>query len=329
MNDNRFSALSRMLTAAGPDRLRKNFKELASTNRREAIRLLEDEKLTFPPLFTVMPVIHAFGLTAALSPRNRTSMHICARKLGRYGPLAAQTETADDLTLRETLSWMFGTGRSYEAAGADRDEYEAVIDYTAALLIIDFEDTSILPEVADLIFRRHKSGRLINDLAWSFYQTLDADVLSQVAGKLLSRDARELTLSCKMLGLEAPRAANEQEARNLYGDYVAWLDDNKPYLYATGEHFQQTSRPKPLDVDLEAKYLGKELSPRYRAPTEPLTEREVACLHEYRGYPPEERDMLTEYSHRLRRADARAWDDWMSRQVAEQVIAAKSGYVAI
>jgi hypothetical protein len=31
----------------------------------------------------------------------------------------------------------------------------------------------------------------------------------------------------------------------------------------TGEHFQMTSNPRHLDADKEAKYLGKEISPRY------------------------------------------------------------------
>ena len=107
------------------------------------------------------------------------------------------------------------------------------------------------------------------------------------------------------------------------------LNDNRPYLYVTGEHFQQTSRPKHLSVDQEAKYLGKELAPRYRAPIQPLSAHETTCLHAYRGYPPEEREMLADYSHRLKKSDKRSWDDWIQKQVAEQVIAAESELYAI
>jgi DNA-binding transcriptional ArsR family regulator len=329
MNDNRPGALDRMLASAGSGRLRQNFRELAAANRREALRLLDDEKLTFPPLFTLLPEIYAYKLTDALSPRNYAAVIVCVKKLERYEQFADQAEVQDSEMLYQALTWMFRTGRNYDGMGADRDDYESVIDYVAALLIITFEDTSILPDVANVIFRRQRSGRLIHDLAWCFFQTLDVAALSRVAGNLLSTDPRDVSLSCKMLGLEAPPSTNRQEAKNLHGAYINWLGDNRPYLYATGEHFQQTSRPKPLDVDSEAKYLGKELSPRYRAPVEPLSEREVACLHEYRGFPPEEQEMLTDYSHRLRSANALAWDAWMSKQVAEQVIAARSGVEAI
>ena len=142
---------------------------------------------------------------------------------------------------------------------------------------------------------------------------------------LLSTDHRDVALASKLLCLEIPVQQNRGEQERLNSDYMAWLDENKPYLYVTGEHFQQTSRPRHLNVDPEAKYLGKELSPRYRAPLEALSERELACLHEYRGYPPEEREILTDYSHRLRHADAPAWEEWIQQQVAEQVLAARSG----
>ena len=329
MNDNRSGTLDRMLASAGTGRLRQSFRRLAAVNRREAVRLLDDERLTFPPLFTLLPDIYDYKLTDALSPRNLAAVKICARKLSRVGRSAGRADTADDDALYGALTWMFETGRDYEANGENQDDFEAVIDYAAALLVIDFEETSILPEVANLIFRRHRRGRPVHDLIWCFFQTLDSDALSRVAGNLLSQDSGDVTLSCKMLGLETPEERDRREAKHLHGDYIAWLEENRPYLYATGEHLQQTSRPKHLDVDSEAKYLGKELSPRYRAPVEPLTEREVACLHEYRGFAPEEQEILTDYSHRLRSSDTRAWDDWMSKQVAEQVMAAKSGWEAI
>ena len=328
MNNNKAGALDRVLASSGAQRLRHGFRALAATDRREALRLLDDANLQFPSLFTVLPVIATFGLTDALSRRNFTAVAVCAKKHNLPGMAAARAEVPDSETLYQALAWMFGTGWSYEAPSSVRDDYEAVIDYVAALLIMTFEDMSILRDVARLIFKRHRRGRLIHDLVWCFFQTLDRDALAAVAENLLSQDERDVALAGKLLSLEVP-PRNKAAARVLHGEFLDWLDENRSYMYVTGEHFQQTSRPMHLSVDPEAKYLGRELSPRYHAPLEPLSDREITCLHEYRGFSPEEQELLTEYSHRLRNADPRTWDDWMQKQVAQQVLAAKGGAEAL
>jgi DNA-binding transcriptional ArsR family regulator len=329
MNDNRSSALDRVLQTAGAERLRQGFAALAAANRREALRLLEDEKLRFPAFFTVLPEIQAYKLTDELGSRNFAAVTVCTKKLRPYDTFASQAGYQDGETLREALLWMFGTGKDWDAPAGERASYDAVLDYAAALLVMTFEETSVMKDIAGLIFRRHRRGRLIHDLVWCFFQTLDHDALVRVAGNLLSTDIRDVTLACSLLGLEAPASPGTDDVKSLHSQYVGWLKENRPYLYVTGEHFQQTGRPKHLSVDLEAKYLGKALSPRYRAPVEPLSAHETACLHEYRGFPPEEQELLSDYSHLLRRWDARAWEAWIQKQVAEQVIAAKSGVEAV
>ncbi len=325
MMNNRLSPLDRILLTAGENRLRREFRELASRNRNEALRLLDDDRLQFPVLFTLLPEIQTYKLTGELSPRNFTAVTICVKKIKALEPLTYYAQMQDSESLYRALLWMFKTGKSWDGASGSRDDFDSVIDYATALLVITFEDTSILPDMVDLIFSRNRRGRLIHELVWSFFQTLDHDALILVAGQLLSQDSRDVALACELLCLEVP-SAGKTETKNLHGLYVDWLKDNRPYLYVTGEHFQQTSRPKHLSVDMEAKYLGKELSPRYRAPIEPLTAHEIACLHEYRGFSPEEQELLTDYSHRLRYSDARSWEAWMGKQVAEQVISARSGY---
>jgi hypothetical protein len=329
MNDNRLSTLDRALQAGGAERLRSGFAELAASDRQRALLLLDDEKLRFPALFTVLPEIRDFKLTGALSPRNAAAANLCMRKLKRLVPAAPEADFGDSETLYQALRWMFDTGKGWEAGPMDRNDFEAVFDYVSALLVITFEDTSVLPDIARLIFRRRRQGRLIHDLVWCFFQTLNHDALSWTADQLLSQDAGDAALAVKLLDLELPAQAGRIEIRALHRKTKEWLSDNRPFLYVTGEHFQQSSKPKHLDVDREAKYLGKELSPRYRAPVAPMNERELKCLHEYRGFSQEERELLTEYSHRLRRDDARAWEAWMSKQVAEQVLAARSGVEAV
>jgi len=308
--------------AGGTDRLKRTFNDLARRDRAEALRQINDEKLRFPVLFVLMAEIGANNLYDGLSKRNLTALNICTRKIYNYDIDAAGS--ADDGDRYQTLKWMFATGRGWEGPSEGQDPYDAVIDYTAALLITEYEDKTVLKDVAGLIFRRNRQGHYNHDLIWSFFQSIDRDALTVAAGYLLSDHPGDVELAEKLLGIDAEAALqNRNGVRQAHRQYIEWLNENKPFLYLTGEHFQMTSQPKHLAADREAKYLGKEISPRYRAPVEPLTENEAECLHRYREATPEEQEELSAYSHRLRARDVRLWNEWIQKKPAEQVAAAR------
>jgi hypothetical protein len=311
--------------AGGTHRLKQLFSALARRNQPEALRQINDERLRFPVLFILMPEISAEKMYTGLSQRNLAALNICSRKIYKHEIDAAATVAANSDTYYQTLKWMLETGKDWDGPSDGRDPYDAVIDYTAALLTVTYEDKTVLKDIAGLIFRRNRKGLFMHDLVWSFFQVLDRDALVIIAGYLLSNNPRDVDLAAKLLNMNA-QASNRGEVLKAHRKYIDWLDDNRPYLYLTGEHFQSTSEPKHMDADTEAKYLGKEISPRYRAPVEPLTENEVKCLHKYREAAPEEQALLTSYSHKLRRRDAKMWYEWMQKQTAEQVIAARSTY---
>jgi len=121
---------------------------------------------------------------------------------------------------------------------------------------------------------------------------------------------------------------DRRKLATIYERYISWLEDNRPYLYLTGEHFQMTSRPHHLDVDREAKYLHKAISPRNLTPVEPLTADELDCLSRFRQSPEDEREILASFSQKLRKRDKRSWDEWMHSQTAAQVIAARKDQAA-
>jgi hypothetical protein len=187
------------------------------------------------------------------------------------------------------------------------DAYDAVLDYAAALLTAVLDDKAALPDIADLIFRRNRSGVYIHDLVWAFFQTLETDALRLTALRLKSNDARDAELAGRLLHLELPLFADRRARAEVYDTYIHWLDANGPYLYLTGEHFQMTSRPNHLDVDREAKYLDKPISPRDRTPNGPLTGSELASLDAFRQMPEDERELLAQYSQKLRSDDKRLW----------------------
>jgi hypothetical protein len=314
------SYLENVWRAGGTDRLKRTFGDMARRDRAEALRLINDERLRFPILFVLMAEIGSNNLYDGLSKRNLTALNICTKKI--YNHSIGAAEVADDGDRFQALKWMFSTGRDWEGPSEGRDPYDAVIDYAAALLITEYEDKTVLKDVTDLIFRRNRQGYYIHDLAWSFFQSLDYDALAATAGYLLSDNPRDVELAEKLLGIDADALRDRDGARRAHRQYIGWLNENKPYLYLTGEHFQLTSNPKHLDADREARYLGKEISPRSRAPIEPLTENEAECLHRFREAPPEEQEELSAYSGRLRARDARLWNEWIQKK-PEQAAAAR------
>ena len=323
MDNLKQSQLDRIWSRGGMKQLRQYFNGMAGKNAREALRLINDEDLSFPVLFLLTDDIYALDLYRDMSPRNKTAMRLCAIRTMPAGWFDTSWETSDDGTLRMTLQWMFATGKNWDGPYEGPDAYDAVLDYAAVLLTGTFEDKSALPDIADLIFRRNRKGLYIHDLVWGFFQTLDADALKHVARRLKSADSRDVELAGKLLRLDISAPHDRKKLAALYDLYTRWLDENGPYLYLTGEHFQMTSQPNHLDFDQEAKYLQKTISPRFRTPDVPLTEDEIACLNQYRQAREDEREVLASYSQKLRSRDMRLWDEWIKSQVAQQVIAAR------
>ena len=323
MSRDGLSYLDSVWATGGTPRLKRVFSDLALRDRPKALRLINDDKLRFPVLFILMADIGALNMFDGLNRRNLTAINICSRKIYKYDIEAVTANTLDRDVQFQTLKWMFDTGKDWGGPRDGHDPYDAVIDYTAALLITEYEVKEVLRDVADMIFRRNRQGLYIHDLVWGFFQTLDRDALAIVAGYLLTNNPKDAELAVKLLGIEAPTPMDRGEARKIYRQFLDWLNENKPYLYLTGEQFQMTSIPKHMDANREAKYLGKEISPRYRAPVEPLTEYEIECLRRYREAPPEDQALLADYSHKLRGRDALLWHEWIGKQTAQQVAAAK------
>jgi hypothetical protein len=321
--------------------VRKVFDALAAQDASEALGSLNDMRLGFPIFFILLDDMIRFKMTDSLRTRNRAALYICAQKIRRLQPYVP-TRRPDDETLYGTLRWMLDTGIGWDGPSRQRDDYDSVIDYAAALVIGSYEDTEVLPEVAELIFRRNRQGHFVHDLIWSFFQAMNSDALEHVAGFLNSSYPADVSLAKKLLGIDADKKryrmdsgqdtelSDHMEAqtvssdRSRSGSFLEWLRDNKPYLYLTGEQLQMTSTPKHFDCDMEAKYLGKEISPKRRTPLIPLTEDEAECLNRYRTTNPADQGILAEYSHKLRRRDKREWQAWLSKQIAEQVFSARN-----
>lgn len=326
-NSSQRAYLDRLRQSRGNEALRRQFRSLLRKNRPLALFYINEDRLRFPTLFLLLHTVMDENLDERLSQRNRAALDICARRLkwraapgtpdtlpGQYGP-----ET------RQTLKWMFETGRTWEGPFPEFDAYDAVMDLAAAVLIVNYQDDSILPGVAELIFRRNRKGLYIHDLVWSFFRACDPSSVSLLARRLISREAADAELACELLHLEMPEHPEHPESRRkLYEQYQSWLKENRPYLYFTGEQFQLTSAPKPVKVDKEAKYLQKEISPRSQKPLVSVTDDERERLMGFRTCSWEERNLLCEYSDRLHKQNKAAWENWSRNPPDQQVLAARS-----
>ncbi|MEL4106834.1 hypothetical protein AAFA46_08375 [Oscillospiraceae bacterium WX1] len=327
MRTHNFNYLNKAYQTGGPHLLRRVFNDTVRHDKQEALNQLDDDSLLFPVFFLLLRDVAAHDMSGDLNGRNAIAYGLCADKIKNLpGPRMAP-DAADEDALALTLRWILETGKNEPTDPILRNEFDAVIDYAAALLIIKFDDKTALPLVADLIFRRNRQGLLIHDLVWSFFQTLDTATLLHIADNLLSSNPKDAALAQKLLHVEA--ADPGEDKRALHRRVTDWIRENGPYLYLTGEHLQQITNPVHLRCDREAKYLNKEISPRYRAPLEPLSTAERACLSRYREANDDEQQILTDYSYQLRGRDTRLWDVWLQKETAEQVIAAGERMEAI
>lgn len=313
--------LDRLRLSRGIPALRREFQRMLKRNRPLAIYYMNEGALRFPTLFLLLPAILSEGLAGRLNDRNRAALDLCARTLNwRPGPLPPAPDRKGPET-GAALKWMLETGRSWEGPMPEAGGFDAVLDRAAAVLIVTFHDTSVLPWVAELIFHRNRRGFYIHDLVWSFFQADDPDSVLLLERWAETGEEPDAELACQLLHLEA--AGGAEARRQRCRQYRDWLGENRGFLYFTGEQFQMTSQPKPLGLDREAKYLQKEICPRRRTPLSPVTEEERTQLGGFRTCSREEQKLLCEYSARLCREDRDRWEDWRREPMVRQVMAAQ------
>ncbi|MGH4117329.1 hypothetical protein [Clostridium sp.] len=137
------------------------------------------------------------------------------------------------------------------------DEYDELLDASAALLIKIHKDNSILPSIVDTIFFRNRESLFTHDLIWAFFEARDPYSLMLIANYLHSDDERDIKLACKLLDfVPSIDMTTSRDSKDKYMAFFYWLIENYRFLYFTGESFQRTSNPIPYKIDSDAKYKG-------------------------------------------------------------------------
>ena len=235
MNFKTMSYLDRIRFIKGNDFVKAGFRELCEGNRDLAVSLINDKRLLFVSLFTLLPEIEEFDLYEYLNSRNNTAIKMCKKILKEDILL---TENNEEIT--NALKWIFTTGANDDGLNC---EFDRILDGVAALLTITYNDKTILPIIADVIFKRNRRGAFIHDLVWAFFRAENKDALRSIAGFLRSANKADVELVCKLLNIEPVK----------YASYLSWFNENSPNMVFTGECFNLNSNPQRIIVDSEVK----------------------------------------------------------------------------
>lgn len=321
---NNLSTLDKLRINRNADDFRGIFHEMGEKQRPKVISYINEDGLYFSTLFILMPEIEALALYDQLNLRNAVALKICAQILrdeNMYYHVVNLFYESSSMTYT-VLTWMLKTGSAEDGLN---DEYDEVLDAAASLVIKTYKDNSVLPMVANMIFKRNRKGYLIHDLVWCFFQARTPDCLRLIAEYLRSSNQRDVQLARQLLHFIPDETGDGADLQKQYRNFHTWLQENNPYLYFTGENLQFSSDPKPCRVDLDAKYLCKSISPYDRKPFQPLTESEVLHLQQFHQLNREDEKLLSKYSRRMHDSNLRMWNQWMQYPLDKQIETAKVG----
>ena len=300
----------------GANALKAYFIRTAQADRAAAARLVNAGGLTFATLFLLAPEIGVFAFYGELSPRSRIALTLCAKILPETAPAGSPGELPDnDDEIRPVLRWMVVSGEDDDGLS---DAFDQILDVSAALLTRGCGD--ILPVLVRIIFRRNRRRAYIHDMTFALFGAAEPSVLNHIARYLRSQNKRDVALA--RILLRNASGGQESASPRSYADYRAWMRENRPYLYFTGQGFQSACDPTPSGVDLGAKYLCRRITAA-RQPAEPLTEAESSRIEAFRSLNGPDRLLLANYSHRLHGRSPREWNRWMENTVEQQLKAAR------
>jgi len=313
MNEN-LSYLDRIRINEGNEKCGQAFISFCVGNRYKAVEFINDPYLSFPCLYMLLPAVKSYNLYNSMNYRNKNAVQIINYILKiEKSDLPDNYLSILDNNAYKTLKWMFETGNLEDVT----DElYDNIIDIAVSVLLDTYKDTSILPAVVDIIFKRNAKGRLIHNLVWAAFKLKDPFVIKLIAERLCSQDKNEVEFAASLVNVNSSSGIDN---KILYNSYSEWLKDNDPYLYFTDESFQYKSNPAFCAVDIERKYLNKGIESYEKQPLTSLNENEASHLEVFKSMSDKEKELLSEYSLNMRKKSLSKWQNWMDNTIDVQL----------
>lgn len=305
------------------ENLKSQFLKMLNESPEKAVTLLNSKALRFSTLYMMLPEIAASGVFDKLNPKNQTAVLLCAVIDPELElPAGVQRELPKSELCHSALKWVLLSG--YKDNGLS-GEFDKALDTAACCLIRIYHDSSVLPVIVDLIFKRNRKGQYVGDLVWALFSCKDPKILKLITQYLISSNKQDKELADKLLKNEDVSAFKADSRSGRYAACNSWLKENGPYLYFTDETFQQSCDPTLFRVNLEAKYLCKKAS-RPQKVMQTFSQYYYDRIEAFRRMSEEQQTILARYSNHLYSLDKRQWNRWMSYPIKKQIeIAAKAG----
>jgi hypothetical protein len=322
---NNSSFLDNVRRDRGISELKNFFKQLYRKSSKTSLNFINNEQLQFPTLFILKNEILKSKLFDKLNERNKAALSITNEILmGKHdSPIKKQSHFDYVHLIHSTLKWMLESG--LESDGIN-DEYDRVMDIASAILVRTYKDKTILPLMADTIFKRCKNKRLVHDMVWAFSQAADPQSLMIIGEKLLSSDKEDVEIASKLLNF-IPDLSDKSNGNEKYNAFLLWMEENSHFLKFTGESFQQCSNPNPYKVVCEGKYLCKDICCDTGHALIPPSEKEYKLLEEFKMLDEATKILLSNFSFRLHHKNIYLWSIWINCNLEDQIKIAKVGGV--
>lgn len=296
----------------GISALKAAFHDLINTDIKTAIDLVNDTNIQFPSLFVLQAEIRKVDLFSKLNDRNKAAFEFINNTKN-----SSSEFTARDFKI---LKWILESG--YQEDGLNL-HYEEIIEKAAIILAKVYKDKSCLNLIEEIIFNRHRKGAYIYDLVWAYFETSDHDCLLSLVKRLNSTNHKDLELVHKFLNfIPSINKSNDVNNSKLYHSSLKWLNENRKYLYYTGESSLQTHNPSRYSLSLEKKYLQKPISEKTDRAKQ-YSQEEIQLLNSFRELKEDKKQLLAEYSNILNLRNKNQWNLWIHSPIPKQIEIAK------
>ncbi|MGI6227216.1 MAG: hypothetical protein ACOYJ1_13280 [Peptococcales bacterium] len=361
MDAGKLGLLDNLRFSNGPEGLKNYFRELLRVDRDSALSVINDNDTRFGTLYLLKSELPEKLVQNDLNPLYRKALDLAGSLTGKVSPKIEGRIRKSGEDTAFTLRWIIRTGLPEDGLG---NRYEQLMERAAALLVKSFGDTSVLPELVEMIFERNRRGALLRELVWAFFEARCPESLRLVAKRLESMDKRDVELAKKLLcfipgisdnaptgatGIMTADAAGsmkgnmernmaKETARNISmnaGDGLTgaglhtialnWLEENQQFLYYTGESMHLCSMPQHYRVSWSAKYMCRSVSVDNGQPLLEYQPAEIEILSRFENLPETLQKQLADYSHIFYKRNISQWNAWIRLPVKEQAAAASLG----
>jgi hypothetical protein len=313
---NPLSLLDNVRSGNGSDGLRNFYNDLLKKDREKALELINDQHLKFGTLYHLRYECSNPRIIKALDPLYRRALEIIPELSARADSHLEARMRSDGDSTYSALKWMLKTGFDENESGSS---YDQLMEHTAALLTRSFNDTDVLPEIAEMIFIKNRSGKLVHELVWAFFEARKPESLMLLAHRLNSADSRDIELAKRLLCFIPFIHENPGMPMSIvHLKVMAWLRDNFPFLYYTGESLHLSGQPEHYAVEWNAKYLCHPVSAESGELLSILNPFENELIKHFGELPENSRKILADFSYMLYRTNFNQWSNWIQLPPANQ-----------